>query len=159
METTTRILAAGILLLGVFTGPMSETARIGGSGGTRTVEMDCGANAYIVGITATGGRDNPFGFNLLRDVKFACRTFSGTTPTGSTFQTAEAAATQGQARRRDRQSQGLLPQLRNHRGAFDSTRIDATASPNPSSSTPLVIPVKSNRTISFNASLPRRSTI
>ena len=39
----------------------SETARVGGSGGIHTVTMDCGSGSFIVGVSATGGRDNPFG--------------------------------------------------------------------------------------------------
>jgi hypothetical protein len=54
--------------------------------------MDCGTSAYVVGITATGGRDGPFGFNLLRRVKFTCRPFTGTTPGASTTETVEAVA-------------------------------------------------------------------
>jgi hypothetical protein len=71
--------------------PMGETPLVGGSGGTRTVTMDCGANAFIVGATAKGGRDGSFGFNLVRRIKFTCQTFNGTTP-GATSQTAEAVA-------------------------------------------------------------------
>ena len=71
------------------TTPMSETARVGGSGGNRTVSMDCGANGFIVGVTATGGRDGTFGFNLVRKIKFTCQAFNGTTP-GATSQTVEA---------------------------------------------------------------------
>jgi hypothetical protein len=70
---------------------MSETARVGGSGGRRTVTMDCGAGAYIVGATATGGKETPMlGFSLLHKVKFTCRAFSNTAPAPTTTQTAEA---------------------------------------------------------------------
>lgn len=68
---------------------MSETARVGGSGGNRTVSMDCGSGAFIVGVTASGGRDGTFGFNLVRRIKFTCRAFSGATP-GASSTTVEA---------------------------------------------------------------------
>jgi len=70
---------------------MSETARVGGPGGNRTVSMDCGPGSFIVGVTASGGRDGTFGFNLVRRIKFTCRTFAGGTPGGSS-QTIEAVA-------------------------------------------------------------------
>ena len=70
----------------------SETPRIGGSGGRRTVTMDCGTNAYIVGATARGGKDGMIGFNLVRQIKFNCRTFSGITPGATTTQTIQASS-------------------------------------------------------------------
>lgn len=69
----------------------SETPRVGGSGGNRTVSMDCGSGSFIVGVTASGGRDGAFGFNLVRRIKFTCRAFNGTTP-GASSQTTEAVA-------------------------------------------------------------------
>jgi hypothetical protein len=94
MDLTFRTGATALLLLTTttFQPRVDETRRIGGSGGRRTVTMDCGTSAYIVGITATGGRDGPFGFNLLRKVKFTCRPFTGTTPGASTTETSEAVA-------------------------------------------------------------------
>src|SRR5690348_13716167 len=86
MPTLALLLAA---LSAHSTANMSETARIGGSGGNRTVSMDCGPAAFIVGVTATGGRDGALGFNLVRRLRFTCRTFTGTTP-GSASQTTEA---------------------------------------------------------------------
>ncbi len=70
-----------------------ETARVGGSGGTKTVRMDCGPGAFMVGVWAEGGRDNPIGFNLVRRLRFTCRAFSGTTPGNTVTQTPEAAGT------------------------------------------------------------------
>jgi len=70
---------------------MSETARVGGSGGRRTVTMDCGTGAYIVGATATGGKETPLlGFSLLHTVKFTCRAFTNGVPATTTTHTAEA---------------------------------------------------------------------
>jgi hypothetical protein len=69
----------------------SETVRVGGSGGRRTVTMDCGTGAYIVGATATGGKDTPpFGFSIVHKVKFTCRAFTNGSPAGTTTETAEA---------------------------------------------------------------------
>ncbi len=91
METSSRFLvaAASLSLASVFL--VSETPRVGGSGGKRTVTMDCGSGAFIVGATATGGRDG-FGFNLVRKIRFTCRHFTGTTATGATTETTEAVA-------------------------------------------------------------------
>lgn len=69
----------------------TDTARVGGDGGTSTVTMDCGPNAFIVGVTATGGRDNPIGFDLVRKIKFSCRNFDGITPGASAPDTPQAA--------------------------------------------------------------------
>jgi hypothetical protein len=60
--------------------PAGHTAQAGGNGGDRTADMDCGSNAFIVGMSATGGKDSPFGMNLVRTVKFRCLAFNGTTP-------------------------------------------------------------------------------
>lgn len=68
------------------------TARVGGSGGAGTIVMDCGSDAFMVGISAYGARDNPIAPNLVRKLRFVCRTFSGTTPGSATNQTREAAA-------------------------------------------------------------------
>jgi hypothetical protein len=92
MDFTFRTGAAALVLLTAFQPRVDATRLIGGSGGRRTVTMDCGTSAFIVGITATGGRDGPFGFNLLRKVKFTCRPFTGTTPGSSTTETVEAVA-------------------------------------------------------------------
>ena len=43
------LLASLVGLTGSFR--MSETARVGGTGGRRTVTMDCGSGSYIVGGT------------------------------------------------------------------------------------------------------------
>jgi hypothetical protein len=92
MPLTLRTWATALVLLTAFQPRVDATRLVGGSGGRRTVTMDCGTSAFIVGITATGGRDGPFGFNLLRRVKFTCRPFTGTTPGTSTTETAEAVA-------------------------------------------------------------------
>jgi hypothetical protein len=97
MKPLSRLLSAALVLLVAGDVTASETARVGGSGGTHTVTMDCGPGAYIVGITATGGRDGAFGFNLLRRVKFTCRPFTGTTPGAGTSETGEAVAAKGAA--------------------------------------------------------------
>ncbi|MFN2509984.1 MAG: hypothetical protein ABR568_00920 [Pyrinomonadaceae bacterium] len=91
-----RIKHCSILLIfvliaqGAFAGTM---ARLGGGGGTRTVTLDCGSNAFIVGVTGFAGKDGPIGFNVIRKVRFTCQAFNGTTPVGATSQTAEAAGT------------------------------------------------------------------
>jgi hypothetical protein len=59
--------------------------------------MNCGPNAFMVGVWAEGGRDNPIGFNLVRRIRFTCRSFSGTTPGSTVTQTPEAAGTSGVA--------------------------------------------------------------
>jgi hypothetical protein len=70
----------------------SETERVGGSGGRRMVTMDCGAGSYVVGATASGGKDAPpFGFSLVHRVKLTCRAFTNGMPAASTTQTVEAA--------------------------------------------------------------------
>jgi hypothetical protein len=91
MPALSILLAAALTLPATHATRMSETARVGGSGGNRTVSMDCGSGAFIVGVTASGGRDGAFGFNLVRRIKFTCRAFDGTTP-GGTSQTTEAVA-------------------------------------------------------------------
>ena len=85
-------LVAAFSLLLVAPAGASTTARIGGSGGTSTVVMDCGSNAFIVGLSAYGARDNLIAPNLVRKLRFTCRTFSGTTPASSTSQTVEVVA-------------------------------------------------------------------
>jgi hypothetical protein len=226
MRLITNALAAAVVLFGGVAATLSETGRVGGSGGRRTVTMDCGSSAYIVGITATGGRDGAFGFNLLRRVKFTCRPFNGTTPGTTTTQTTEAVADhsaavnisngsgncpstqvmgsvelyagsfidrlntgrcKGAAQEQssininaggDGGSRGFLEcpaaealfkvearvgdaidSLKGFCRSFGTisalsipTQIDATASPNPSSSNPLIIPVKSAKTIAFTIS-------
>lgn len=88
-----RFMNVSIILLVLLAGiaSASETARAGGGGGTRSVIMDCGSNAFIVGVSALGGKDGQFGFNLVRKINFICQAFNGTTPTGSTTPTVEAA--------------------------------------------------------------------
>jgi hypothetical protein len=71
----------------------SETARIGGPGGNRTVTMDCGSSAFIVGATARGGKDMSFGWNVVRRLKFTCRALNGTSTTQTTEAIADKAAT------------------------------------------------------------------
>lgn len=83
MPAVSILLATAFTLSANNTTGMSETARVGGGGGNRTVSMDCGAGAFIVGVTAGGGRDGSFGFNLVRRIKFTCRAFDGATPGGS----------------------------------------------------------------------------
>ena len=223
MESISNLFPA-ILILLAFTAPMSETVRVGGGGGNRTVTMDCGSNAFIVGATATGGRDGGFGFNLLRRVKFTCQSFNGSTP-GATSTTSEAVAdkaatlnvsngsatcpsanvaysldlyagsfidrfdgaecrdaVQNQHRIElniggDGGSRGLLDcplgealfkvearvgdaidSLKGFCRAFGSAarsvpeQITGTGSPNPTSANPLIIPVSSNKSISFTIS-------
>ena len=91
MTSLSILLAAALPLSAGAAAPNSETAPVGGGGGNRTVSMDCGAGAFIVGVTAGGGRDGAFGFNLVRRIKFTCRAFNGGTP-GGTSQTIEAVA-------------------------------------------------------------------
>jgi hypothetical protein len=91
METSSRLLFAGAALSFASAFLFSETARVGGSGGKRTVTMDCGSGAFIVGMTATGARDG-ISFNLVRKVRFTCQHFDGGTATGSKTQTTEAVA-------------------------------------------------------------------
>jgi hypothetical protein len=62
-----------------------ETDRVGGTGGDKLLSMDCGSGGFIVGVTASGGKDGQFGFNLVRRIRFTCRMANG-----STQQTAEA---------------------------------------------------------------------
>src|SRR4051794_33429855 len=69
MLLTSRSWAAALVVITAVQPPrVDETRRVGGTGGRRTVTMDCGTSAFVVGITAKGGRDGPFGFNLLRRV-------------------------------------------------------------------------------------------
>jgi hypothetical protein len=68
----------------------TETPWVGTSTGRRTVAMDCGSGAYIVGVAASAGQDNPLGFNLVRRIRFRCRAFSGTTPGSTISYTTEA---------------------------------------------------------------------
>ncbi|HZI67015.1 MAG TPA: hypothetical protein VFF17_10665, partial [Thermoanaerobaculia bacterium] len=83
--------AALAFLVGVASA--SETKRTGGSGGDRTVTMDCGSNAFIVGVSAKGGKDSLIGMNLVRSVQFKCRPFDGATPGDTTSKTATARGT------------------------------------------------------------------
>jgi hypothetical protein len=78
----------GVVLAAAFTA--TETAWVGTSEGRRTVAMDCGSGAYIVGVTASGGQDIPFGLNEVRQIRFKCRSFDGTTPGSTISYTAEA---------------------------------------------------------------------
>jgi hypothetical protein len=80
-----------VALVGVASG--SETKRAGGTGGERTVTMDCGANAFIVGASAKGGTDSLVGMNLVRAVQFKCRPFDGATPGDNTTKTVVARGT------------------------------------------------------------------
>jgi len=83
------------VFFGLFAAPVGAHTtldNVGGQGGTATVVMDCGPDAFMVGLSASGARDNPIAPNLVRKLRFACRTFSGTTPGSSTSQTREAAA-------------------------------------------------------------------
>lgn len=94
MYTILSLVSAGLILIGVAT-DVSETARVGGSGGRRTVSMDCGSGAFMVGISAEGGRDNNvFGWNLVRRLRFTCRRFSGTTAVGGDYATVAVVADQ-----------------------------------------------------------------
>lgn len=68
----------------------TETPWVGSSAGRHTVAMDCGSSAYIVGVSASAGQDNPLGFNLVRRIRFKCRAFSGTTPGSTLSYTTEA---------------------------------------------------------------------
>jgi hypothetical protein len=70
----------------------AETQRIGGDGGSRTVNMDCGAGSFIVGVVAEGGRDVLLAPNIVRRLKFRCRSYNGTTFGTTTTLTAEAIA-------------------------------------------------------------------
>lgn len=84
-----------VLHLGLLAAPVgahTTIERVGGEGGTATVVMDCGPDAFMVGLSADGARDNPIAPNLVRKLRFSCRTFSGTVPGNSTSQTREAAA-------------------------------------------------------------------
>ena len=68
----------------------TETPWVGSSAGRRTVAMDCGSGAYIVGVSASGGQDSPIGFDLVRRIRFKCRAFSGTTAGSTISYTTEA---------------------------------------------------------------------
>ncbi|MCC6247791.1 MAG: hypothetical protein IT499_08515 [Rubrivivax sp.] len=86
------LVAVLVGLPAVLVGAHTTIHRVGGEGGTATVVMDCGPDAFMVGLSAHGARDNPIAPNLVRKLRFACRTFSGATPGSSTSQTREAAA-------------------------------------------------------------------
>ena len=79
-------LCALILDAGAASG--SETPRIGGPGGDRTVRMECGPGTYLTGFSARGGVYFPGDFNVLRRLRFSCRNFTvtgsldGATPDG-----------------------------------------------------------------------------
>jgi hypothetical protein len=90
-----RVVAA-LLFFAMFGAPASvraaETQRIGGDGGSRTVNMDCGAGSFIVGVVATGGKDFSLAPNIVRKLRFRCRTYDGTTFGTTTTLTTEAVA-------------------------------------------------------------------
>lgn len=76
-------LCALILDAGAASG--SETPRIGGPGGDRTVRMECGPGTYLTGFSARGGVHFPGDFNVLRRLRFSCRNFTVTgSPDGAT---------------------------------------------------------------------------
>jgi hypothetical protein len=90
-----RRLALTLFLVAIAgSGPLvaSETVRVGGDGGNRTVTMDCGSGAFIVGIVAQGGKDIGIAPNIVRRLKFRCQTYNGTTFGTSTTLTTEAIA-------------------------------------------------------------------
>ncbi len=68
-----------------------ETAKIGGSGGTTTVSMDCGSG-FIVGANADGNQDGPLGMTLVRKLSFKCRQFPGGEGASATTTTRVATA-------------------------------------------------------------------
>jgi hypothetical protein len=78
----------------------SETPRVGGGGGDRTVNLDCGSGKFVVGAIAKGGKDNNIlAPNILRNLKLHCRAFTnidggGAGPeAGARSTTVEATAT------------------------------------------------------------------
>ena len=78
------------LVATAFTARLTELPRVGGDGGRRTVTMECPSGTFMVGVTATGGKEGLIGFNLLHRVKFDCRSFTGTTQGSATSTTIEA---------------------------------------------------------------------
>jgi hypothetical protein len=88
MKTAIRMLAALILLLAADTLAVadSQTARVGGSGGDYSVRMECGPDAFVVGVHAAAGQNFPSDLNLVRELRFTCRGFgantSETSPSG-----------------------------------------------------------------------------
>lgn len=82
------------LVVIIGSGPLvaSETQRVGGDGGNRTVTMDCGSGAFIVGIVAKGGKDIGIAPNIVRRLKFRCQTYNGSTFGSGTTLTTEAIA-------------------------------------------------------------------
>jgi hypothetical protein len=79
-------LSAGSALAGT-------TAKVGGTGGTRTVVLDCGTDAFAIGLYAQGGKDNPMvGMNLVRQIQLRCRKFSNHRPLASAPETVTAVA-------------------------------------------------------------------
>lgn len=93
----TRIVA-GLGALALFAMPVGPalagtTAKVGGTGGTRTVVLDCGADAFAIGLYAQGGKDNPaFGMNLVRQMQLRCRKFSNHRPLATAPETVTAVA-------------------------------------------------------------------
>lgn len=87
-----RVLAVLAVMTATSGASATETARVGGGGGDQTVDMSCGSNAFIVGVVASGGKDQPFGMNLLRKIRFRCQAFTGTTPGANQPDTAQASA-------------------------------------------------------------------
>ena len=81
---------AGFFIVAAAAFTATETAWVGTSAGRRTVTMDCGSGAYIVGVSASGGQDIPLGLDMLRRIRFKCRSFDGTTPGSTIAYTAEA---------------------------------------------------------------------
>jgi hypothetical protein len=75
------------------TGARRNHGKGGGTGGTRTVVLDCGADAFAIGLYAQGGKDNPtFGMNLVRQIQLRCRKFSNHRPLASAPETVTAVA-------------------------------------------------------------------
>ncbi len=79
-----RALAAAGALLCVAVSYGSETQRIGGGGGDRTVRMDCGADAFMVSMWAWGGAAFTGNLILVRALSFGCRSFGATPAEGET---------------------------------------------------------------------------
>lgn len=76
--------AAGMLFFCAGTSQAGLTERIGGTGGDRTVRMECGAEAFMTGIDASGGASNPLDTSLVRVLSFECTGFGATTSFGPT---------------------------------------------------------------------------
>lgn len=85
--------ALALFALSVGPALAGTTAKVGGTGGTRTVVLDCGADSFAIGLYAQGGKDNPLvGMNLVRQIQLRCRKFSNHRPLASAPETVTVVA-------------------------------------------------------------------